>query len=162
MSTNLNSNYQIRRAGVNELSKVLHHRRSMFLDMGFEGNTVEEAMAISETMFAEAMHQDRYAGWFVEDASGAVVAGGGIVLIEFQPGPRDPSAYRPWVVNMYTERDHRGKGLARELMKIMTAWSRQQGFRNLYLHSSKQGRPIYESLGFTPTNEMGLGLGSSQ
>ena len=133
----------------------------MFLDMGFEGNTVEEAMAISETMFADAMKQDRYAGWFVKDINGAVVAGGGIVLIEFQPGPRDPSTYRPWVVNMYTERGHRGKGLARELMKIMTVWSRQQGFRNLYLHSSKEGRPIYESLGFTPTNEMGLGLGSS-
>ena len=115
MSTNLNSEYRIRRAGVNELSKVLHNRRSMFLDMGFEGNTVEEAMAISETMFAEAMNQDRYAGWFVENA-----------------------------------------------MKIMTAWSRQQGFRNLYLHSSKQGRPIYESLGFTPTNEMGRRLDSSQ
>ena len=161
MSTNLNSNYRIRRAGVNELDTVLHHRRSMFLDMGFEGNTVEEAKAISETMFADAMKQDRYAGWFVKDINGAVVAGGGIVLIEFQPGPRDPSTYRPWVVNMYTERGHRGKGLARELMKIMTVWSRQQGFRNLYLHSSKEGRPIYESLGFTPTNEMGLGLGSS-
>ena len=161
MSTNLNSNYRIRRAGVNELDTVLHHRRSMFLDMGFEGNTVEEAMAISETMFADAMKQDRYAGWFVKDINGAVVAGVGIVLIEFQPGPRDPSTYRPWVVNMYTERGHRGKGLARELMKIMTVWSRQQGFRNLYLHSSKEGRPIYESLGFTPTNEMGLGLGSS-
>ncbi len=159
MSTSLNSNYRIRRAGVNELNKVLHHRRSMFLDMGFEGNTVEEAMAISETMFADAMKQDRYAGWFVEDVNGAVVAGGGIVLIEFQPGPRDPSTYRAWVVNMYTEREHRGKGLARELMQIMTLWSRQQGFRNLYLHSSKEGRPIYESLGFTPTNEMSLGLG---
>ncbi len=161
MSTNLNSEYRIRRTGVNELNKILHHRRSIFLDMGFEGNTVEEAMAISETMFADAMKQDRYAGWFVEDANGSVVAGGGIVLIEFQPGPRDPSTYRPWVVNMYTERSHRGKGLARELMQIMMLWSRQQGFRNLYLHSSKESRPIYESLGFAPTNEMGLELGSS-
>lgn len=161
MSTNLNSEYRIRRTGVNELNKILHHRRSIFLDMGFEGNTVEEAMAISETMFADAMKQDRYVGWFVEDANGSVVAGGGIVLIEFQPGPRDPSTYRPWVVNMYTERSHRGKGLARELMQIMMLWSRQQGFRNLYLHSSKESRPIYESLGFAPTNEMGLELGSS-
>ncbi len=119
-------------------------------------------MAISETMFTEAMKQDRYAGWFVEGATGTVVAGGGIVLIEFQPGPRDPSTYRPWVVNMYTERDHRGKGLARELMRLMMLWSRQQGFRNLYLNSSKQGRPIYERLGFSPTNEMGLRLGGSQ
>ena len=146
---------------MNELDKVLHHRRSIFLDMGFEGNTVEEAMAISETMFADAMKQGLYAGWFVEDANCAVIAGGGIVLTEFQPGPSDPSTYRAWVGNMYTEREHRGKGLARELMQIMTLWSRQQGFRNLYLHSSKKGLPIYESLGFRPTNEMSLGLSNS-
>ncbi len=43
---------------------------------------------------------------------------------------------------MYTEPSHRRGGLARRLMEEMIGWC----------------RALYASLGFTPTNEMSLGL----
>jgi hypothetical protein len=46
-------------------------------------------------------------------------------------------------------------------MQEMIAWCRQQGFTHIYLHASKDGRPLYEALGFEPTNEMRLSLRSS-
>jgi GNAT superfamily N-acetyltransferase len=59
---------------------------------------------------------------------------------------------------MYTEPAYRRKGIARELMKRMIDWCRQEGFGTVLLHASKDGRSLYESLGFTPTNEMRLML----
>jgi hypothetical protein len=44
------------------------------------------------------------------------------------------------------------------LTKTILDWCRDQGLAAVYLHASKSGRPLYESLGFEPTNEMRLKL----
>jgi hypothetical protein len=46
--------------------------------------------------------------------------------------------------------------LARLLMQTMIAWCREQGYKTVALHTSDEGRPLHESLGFVPTNEMRL------
>jgi hypothetical protein len=43
-------------------------------------------------------------------------------------------------------------------MEIMISWCREQDFANVGLHASDEGRPLYEKLGFQPTNEMRLDL----
>jgi GNAT superfamily N-acetyltransferase len=49
-------------------------------------------------------------------------------------------------------------GLARLLMETALEWCRNNGIRAVILHSSDDGRPLYQSLGFRPTNEMRLVL----
>lgn len=61
-------------------------------------------------------------------------------------------------MNMFTEPGHRRKGLARQLVGEILAWARARGLRTLILHASDEGRPLYTSLGFEPTNEMRLRL----
>jgi hypothetical protein len=39
---------------------------------------------------------------------------------------------------------------------VIVAWGRESGLGSLYLHASDEGRPLYRSLGFVPTNEMRL------
>jgi hypothetical protein len=41
-------------------------------------------------------------------------------------------------------------------MQAMIEWCRAKKFAAVYLHSSKDGRQLYESLGFEPTTEMQL------
>ena len=60
------------------------------------------------------------------------------------------------VLNLYVERDQRRRGVARELMKAMIVWCRDNGFSSVGLHASDEGRPLYEQLGFKATNEMRL------
>lgn len=43
-------------------------------------------------------------------------------------------------------------------MLAMIEWCREQGFREVSLHASDEGRGRYEQLGFQPTNEMRLSL----
>jgi GNAT superfamily N-acetyltransferase len=161
MSSNnaLPTGWSIREAGVADLPIVLQHRDKMFREMGFsDPAALKTAAALATEFFARDLADGNYRGWFVVDQTGAVAAGGGVVLLRYHANPRDPFERRLVVVNVYTEPTHRRRGFARLLMRQMTAWSRAQGFRSLYLHAAPAGRRLYESLGFTPTNEMRLDL----
>ena len=63
---------------------------------------------------------------------------------------------------MYTEPAYRRQGVARLLVRTMIEWCRAEGFVAVALHASKDGRPLYESFGFRPTNEMRLRLSDTQ
>jgi hypothetical protein len=43
-------------------------------------------------------------------------------------------------------------------MQAMVDWCRCEGYGTVSLHASAAGRPLYESMGFQPTNEMSLKL----
>jgi len=151
--------YRIRPATALDLEVVLHHRRRMFEDMGFTDPPALDAMLASATpLLRRGLADGTYRGWLAEESGGGIVAGGGVIILEFQSRPDDPRPQRAWVVNMFTEPEHRRRGLARRLMESMLAWCRAEGMRCLYLHASDDGRPLYESMGFTSTNEMRLDL----
>jgi GNAT superfamily N-acetyltransferase len=152
------SAYEIRPATPDDLDTVLHHRRRMFEDMGYTDPAALEAMLSSATpLLRRGLTDGTYRGWLAGTSGEGIVAGGGVIILEFQSHPDDPQ--RAWVVNMFTEPAHRRRGLARRLMDTMLAWCRAEGMHSLYLHASDHGRPLYESLGFTATNEMRIVLG---
>jgi GNAT superfamily N-acetyltransferase len=67
---------------------------------------------------------------------------------------RDMGEVPTQAVNVYTEPGSRRRGIARALMQAMMEWATDQGFDRLLLHASDGARPLYRSLGFSPTNEM--------
>jgi GNAT superfamily N-acetyltransferase len=130
----------------------------MFAEMGVADQAALDAMEAAAVLSIRAGLEDgSYRGWLAEDG-GRVVAGGGVVLCNFQPSPSEPRPRRAWILNMYTEPRFRRRGLARQLLERMIAWCREQGFRAVSLHASDDGRPLYEALGFQPTTEMRLVL----
>ena len=149
--------FTLREATPGDIGIVMHHRRNMFYDMGHRDEPALAAMiATSEPLFLKGLTTGSYRGWLFEEPSGRVVAGGGIILLDYHSSPTDPQAKRPFIVNMFTEPEHRRKGLARRLMRTMIDWCRKEGFGGVLLHASDEGRPLYASLGFEPTNEMRL------
>lgn len=150
---------KIRRASSEDLKHILHHRLAMFEEMGFRGAEVlDQVEAISREYFTGALRSGTYLGWMAEDATGQVVGGGGIVVADWPGYPGESHAKRAWILNMYTERGARRCGVARKLMHAMVEWCRGEGYRSISLHASAAGRPLYEAMGFQPTNEMSLRL----
>jgi GNAT superfamily N-acetyltransferase len=148
----------IRPARADEVATVIYHRRQMFTDMGdHDVAALDEMERAAQAIFTEALRTGTYRGWFVED-DGRVVAGGGVLLVSFQPSPREPRPTRPYIINVYTEPGYRRRGLARRLMEEMVAWCRAQGYSGVSLHAADAARSLYESMGFAPTNEMRLVL----
>ncbi len=150
---------RIRLATPLDLEVVLRHRRRMFEEMGFrDPQALERMLEVSATLLGRGLEDGSYRGWLAEAPDGCVVAGGGVIVLTFQPHPVDPRPQRAWVVNMFTEPEYQRRGLARRLVQEMIDWCRAEGMRYLYLHASDAGRPLYESMGFIANNEMRLAL----
>ncbi len=148
----------IREATLADVDTIVRHRRLMFAEMGQSDPADLEAMAAAASTSVRSSLQDgSYRGWLAE-SDGRVVAGGGLVIFSYQPSPSEPAPRRASILNMYTEPEWRRRGLARQLMERMILWCREQGFRAVSLQASEDGRPLYERLGFKPTNEMRLVL----
>jgi GNAT superfamily N-acetyltransferase len=150
---------RIRTAAVADIPHVLHHRSSMYVDMG-RGNAAQHATLRETTRayLSVAMPSGTYVGWLAETAEGRVVAGAGVAIFAWPGSPDDTSGRRALVQNVYTEPEFRRQGLARRLMVTVIAWCREQGLCSVSLHASDFGRPLYEDLGFRQTNEMRLYL----
>lgn len=151
------SEYRIRPAEPRDVPVIAHHRATMFRDMGsIPQQDYEPLRQASAEWIGSLVATGEYAGWLVEYER-AIVAGGGMLLGDIGPGPGCyRMSRRAHIVNVYTEPDHRRRGLARQLMQTMLDWCEHHGFNMVTLHASDEGRPLYQSLGFTPTNEMRL------
>jgi GNAT superfamily N-acetyltransferase len=134
---------------------IARHRVGMFRDMGMLGDRDAAALAAgSQAYLAIALSDGTYLGWLIEH-DGDVVAGAGVVLRPLLPRPDSPHGGEDAeVLNVYTESAHRRRGLARRLVEHVLSWARARGLRRISLHASDDGRPLYEQLGFVPTNEM--------
>jgi len=156
-------NYTIRQATVTDAPIIVHHRRAMFTDMGLADPNDPAGLDAMEATFApyvtRALGDGSYRGWLAETDGGCVVAGGGLIVHEWPARPGNPSdPHRAYILNVYTEPDHRKRGLARRIVMTILAWCRAEGFWAVSLHASTYGRPLYESLGFEPTNDLRLKL----
>lgn len=147
----------IREAGSADLETILHHRRSMFRDMG-EGSIdeLDRMVEVATPWLARALADGSYRHWLAVDASGRIAGGGGVLLCPWPANPHDPCTQRAVILNVHTEAEFRKRGIARQVMETILEWLKQQGFRGVNLHASPEGRHLYEKLGFEATNEMRL------
>jgi GNAT superfamily N-acetyltransferase len=137
----------------------------MFRDMGeLPDHLYDTLVEASRAYFTEALADGRYVGWVavLRAPSGEIVGGAGLQLRELLPRPdtggerlvRGPQGL---ILNVFTERAWRRQGIADALMRELLRWGRENGIESLVLHASDDGRPLYQRLGFTPTNEMRYG-----
>jgi GNAT superfamily N-acetyltransferase len=147
--------YSIREATAADIETIVRHRREMFFDMGHSDQPVlDELVKSFRPWLAEKLSKQEYRAWFAIAEDGSVAAGAGVWLMDWPPGLHTAEPWRGNILNVYTEQAHRRRGLARRLVCTARDWCGMQGIHVVILHSSEQGRPLYESLGFQPTNEM--------
>jgi GNAT superfamily N-acetyltransferase len=152
------TDYHLRSATIDDVDVLVHHRIAMFEDMGVpvDRPTVEAAF---RPWLLDTMPNGTYRAWVVE-SDAQVISGGGIAVLPWPPGPRSVGGRLAFVYNVYTEPDHRHRGLGRMVMEAIHAWCRQERIGSLALNASRFGQSLYESLGYsvTPNPMMVLGL----
>lgn len=157
--SDLAAGFTIRPAAVDEGHIITAHRRAMFAAMGYTDAVQLEAMcAAFAKWITPKLASGEYRGWFVVTENGVIAAGAGIWLMNWPPGIHDVYDWRANVLNVYTHPGYQRRGLARALMRTILDWCRAHRIRTIILHASDAGRPLYESMGFTATNEMRLSL----
>ena len=151
--------YSIRPATLEDAGIIAGHRHRMFLDIGEHDPRKLEAMTQEFRPWLESRTAaGDYLGWLAIASDGTVAAGLGLWLMDWPPHVLGGGSRRGNIVNVYTEMAHRRRGLARLLLNAALEWCRANSVDVVILHASKEGRHLYESVGFEPTNEMRLVL----
>jgi len=150
--------YSLRRASAGDIDTLVAHRRAMFVDMGYQDQVALDTMATKCHVWLLAkMQSGEYLAWLATAPDGSVVAGTGLWLMDWPPHMIG-SGRRGNILNVYTEQQFRQRGLARELVNTAMQWCRSHGIDVVVLHSSPEGRRLYESMGFAASNEMRIKL----
>lgn len=143
------SDYRVRVATLDDLDVLVHHRIAMFQDMGVPLDPAAVDAAFRPWLL-DMMPSGIYRAWVVESKS-QVISGGGITILPWPPGPRYFSGRLAFVYNVYTEPDHRRRGLGRMVMEAIHDWCREERIGSLALNASQFGQSMYESIGYAVT-----------
>ncbi len=147
--------FKVRPAAVRDIPTLTSQRHRMFEDMH---SPPAKDIAIHDKAFPawakREIRAKRLICFLVEDEGGRTVGGGSLWLRDVQPYPGFAGGKIPYLMSVYTEPDFRGKGAATLVIKHAMVWAKKHGYSAMSLHASKDGRKIYESLGWASGNEM--------
>jgi GNAT superfamily N-acetyltransferase len=145
-------NYHVRLATLADADILVRQRLGMFSDMGVPAETSREYGPQFRAWLNDMMPAGVYRGWLVESQAGTVVAGGGLTVLPWPPGPRSHRGRLAFVNNVYTEPEFRRQGHARRIMETIHAWCRHEGISSIGLNASQFGQGLYESMGYQVTD----------
>ncbi len=144
--------YTIRPATTVDIPHIVEQRAAMFREMGIAA-AFEEMAAAMALWLQHALPSHTYLGWMAVTTTGEIVAGSGLIVIPWPPGPISLDPRCGFIFNVYTAPAHRQQGLARQMMDAIHAWCRAEGIERLVLNASTFGKPLYEAMGYVATNE---------
>jgi GNAT superfamily N-acetyltransferase len=152
----------LRYATSDDAGLIAAHRHSMFQDNNFASEShLAEMDTTFEPWVRERLVDGRYIGLLLEE-DGRTLAGAGIFIQDFPPHWMDIQPTRAYLLNFYTAPAARGRGFAKQMLKLCMEECRTRGIGVVTLHASPFGRPIYEKFGFSQSTEMMLQLQTSQ
>ena len=154
--------YAIRPATVADIDTIARHRAAMFREMGdITDADVEPLVRATAAWLAQAVPTAEYVGWMAiaSESRSEIVGGAGMQLRSLMPRPNSMGrglllGQQGLIVNVFVAHAWRRQGIARALTEAALIWGRQAGLASIVLHASSAGRPLYDALGFVPSNEM--------
>ena len=119
---------------------------------------LEEKLPAAEDLtrrwIEDGLAKERLIGFVARTSKNRIVGSGCLWIRPEQPRPTNPRLEVPYLMSMYTESEFRGRGVARRIVQEALKWCREMRYDRVVLHASRQGMPLYESIGFEPTTEM--------
>ena len=139
-----------------ELDRYADFWLAMFEEVGViaESDMVCDWRTRFRKYFERRISQDE-ARFFVAVERGEIVGTAGALIADGYPFCVH-GIKRGYVFGVRVDPAHRNRGVATQLTQEAIAFLRGIGCTRVRLHASRFGRPIYERLGFHPTNEMEL------
>lgn len=127
----------------------------MFVAMGSgTPESLDEMCRHFEPWLLPRLADGRYLGWITCDGA-RPIASAALLFLDWPPHPLHPAdSVRAYILNVFVEPEYRRRGLARSLVQLCMDEARRRNIRVTMLHASAEGRPVYELMGFSLSNEM--------
>lgn len=147
--------FKVRLASEGDIPTLTSQRHKMFEDMH---SPPPKDHAVHDQAFPRWAKREirakRLICFLVESNDDKTIGGATLWLREVQPYPGFAGGKIPYLMSVYTVPDFRGRGVATLVIKHAMDWAKGHRYATMSLHASKDGRKIYESLGWESGNEM--------
>jgi GNAT superfamily N-acetyltransferase len=132
--------YLFRKVETFDAAIITHHAHGW-------GNATDADRATHKAWIASAIERGLYFGWLAM-IERTVVAGAGAILFEGGPVLGTTSPIRARLVNVFTEPEHRRRGLSAHVCERVLNELRARGVPSVALACTNDSRGVYERLGF--------------
>ncbi|MEH2104651.1 GNAT family N-acetyltransferase [Nostoc sp.] len=143
-----------RQANLQDLEALIQLRLQLLREAGDikgESNTTNLTEATRKYL-GEKMPSGEFLAW-VAEVDNQIVATSGLVFFQRPPYNGNLSGLEAYVMNVYTIPMWRGQGIATALLKEIISFVRATEAKRLWLHTTEDGKRIYEKLNFVSTSK---------
>ncbi len=148
-------NIAYRKANIGDVEQLVQMR----IDFLKEVQAPETRLYSEEELRVSLLHYfrtnitiEKFIAWIALENE-QIVATSGLVFFEVAPGFTLIDGKIAYIMNMFTNENYRGKGVAKELFGYIVEEAKMMGYRRIALHATDAGRIIYEKFGFKLTND---------
>ena len=135
----------IRKATPEDAVLLSEIRKLQLIDEGIEPSCdIDEELSV---FFKKWLASKDFLQLIAEE-NGKLLSTAAIVYYDLPPSFTNKIGVRGYVTNVYTAPQHRRKGLSKMLLEKLLEDAKSRGIKKLWLGASKDGRPLYEKLGF--------------
>jgi len=147
-----------RNATVQDIPELVRLRIDFLREFAiFEGDETEMITAL-ELYLSQHLQLGDYINP-VAFHDGKIVATGGVHFYSLLPNFFNFTGTRAYIQNIYTLAPYRRRGIAKEIFKLLMQEVAAKGATQVSLHTSEEGRGLYEQFGFKKREgELVLGL----
>ncbi|SFM45816.1 Ribosomal protein S18 acetylase RimI [Paenibacillus sp. 1_12] len=144
-----------RRAVVDDIPSIAALKYKMLEETGMAHRLLPDFHQMVDEDYRQFYHSGTAQHFVVERDSQIIACAGAFI--------KDDAPYRylklrsyGFIADVYVEPQFRRQGLAKALTNATLDWFAERNIRLFRLVASDEARPLYESLGFSATKEMGM------
>jgi len=141
-----------------DIGVCVRYRYAMKIELGMNVSALRRDWAARETAYFAVRTANGGAQWYLAREGEAFVGSACAFVDDSWASTLQTRPRTGWIIGVYVLPAHRRHGIARALTDAALSWLRGAGCAEAKLHASPYGRGIYESIGFTLSNEMTLAL----
>ncbi len=118
------------------------------------GLEADEALLEANRRYYERHIADGTHYALVAERDGVECGCGAVCLTEELPSPDNPSGLCAYLMNIYVRKPFRKLGIGHKIVSRLIDEARLRGCGKIYLETTRDGEPVYSSLGFKPMPDM--------
>lgn len=142
-------NYTYKRAAAPDIGLLTNTRIEVLraanqLSGAIDMSLVEQQ---SREYYEEALASGNHVGYLVFDGD-LFIGAGGVSFFRVMPTFHNPTGWKAYIMNMYTNPAYRRRGIAYHMLELLVQEAGQREVSFISLEATQMGRPLYERYGF--------------
>lgn len=141
--------YSVDKASVLDINEIIRLRVALLKEVDEIQSEEEENKIVNATKsYLETEVANNNFVSYIAKSDEGVVSVSGVSFFKRPPYLENLQGIEAYILNMYTLPNHRSQGLARQLLEKCIEECKKRNVKRIWLHASKDGEPLYKSMGF--------------